>query len=56
MTDAFTVAKLTPPNMFMCTLCFDIFDVRDAWVDDEGDPWNICVPCHYKEVSHFYDV
>ena len=38
-----------PDGTFMCCLCFEVFLVEHAWVDDAGDKWDVCRPCHEHE-------
>lgn len=29
----------------MCSLCFSILSVDEAWVDSTGQKWDNCAPC-----------
>lgn len=34
-----------PRDRFLCSLCFGIFAADQAWVDEEGQKWDVCKPC-----------
>lgn len=44
MTDAATIAMITPPDHFMCCICFGFFPVAEAWTDSTGQKWDMCKP------------
>jgi hypothetical protein len=45
MTDAATIRWLAGPGNFMCCICFAILPVAEAYVDENGDRWDMCSPC-----------
>lgn len=34
-----------PPWMFLCTDCFEAKNKDQAWVDDKGQKWDVCLDC-----------
>lgn len=39
-------AGRVPPGQFLCCLCFEGFPLDEAWSDDQGQRWDVCVRCH----------
>ena len=39
----------TPPNTFMCCLCFELTKVEDAYVNDDGEAEDVCKPCAERD-------
>jgi hypothetical protein len=37
------------PGTFMCMQCLDGLPIADAWVDEEGQAWDVCQQCHELE-------
>lgn len=33
------------PGWHRCCLCFHAFRHADLWADEEGQLWDVCVPC-----------
>jgi hypothetical protein len=42
-------AQLAGPNYFLCQLCFTANPITDAWADEDGIRWDICIHCHAEE-------
>jgi hypothetical protein len=36
-------------GLFMCDLCFGSFPPEEAWRDEDGQAWTICVPCRIED-------
>jgi hypothetical protein len=36
----------------MCCICFRYFNVEDLFIDDDGDKWDMCVPCGIEETLY----
>jgi hypothetical protein len=32
-----------------CCLCFETLTPDECWVDEQGDKWDVCVPCRTLE-------
>lgn len=42
-----------PDGKVMCELCFDRFEVSDLNVTEDGNPENVCKPCHEHDMTMF---
>ena len=40
---------LCPTGTFMCQLCFGSFLPHQAWEDEDGQKWDICLNCKAHE-------
>lgn len=41
-----------PEGTFRCCLCFDVFPIVEAWVDEVGRVWDECQECAKFEKDH----
>jgi len=37
------------PGHFLCQLCFERFQISDAWHDEDGTAWDVCRACKAAE-------
>jgi hypothetical protein len=48
---AFHGKKASEHLCLYCCLCFKTLTPEECWVDEEGQRWDICVPCKRLEQS-----
>jgi hypothetical protein len=42
-------ADRVPDGQFLCCLCFEAFPTEQAWMDADGQRWDMCDTCGESE-------